>query len=130
MGGSGDVTKTHRIWMRKDTGPFVPTPAAYQGRVYVLRDRGEIDCIDPATGNFIWRGALPARRGSFYASPLIAGGHLYAARENGMIYVARVKDKFELLSEIDMGERVIASPIAVDGRILIRGERSLFCVGP
>jgi len=36
-----------------------------------------------------------------------------------------------VLSQNDMGERMIASPVPVDGRLLLRGERHLFCVnGP
>jgi hypothetical protein len=60
---------------------------------------------------------------------VIAGGKLSAIREDGMALVARVEDKFELLSENNMGERVIASPVAVQNRILVRGEKHLFCLG-
>jgi len=128
LGGSGDVTETHRLWKRQDTGPFIPTPAEYQGRIYVVRDRGKIECIDPLTGKNLWNGVFPKGRGNFYSSPLIAGGYLYAAREDGMIFVIRLKDKFEVLSEINMNERIIASPIAVSDRLLIRSDRHLICV--
>jgi len=129
LGGSGDVTETHRLWKREDTGPFIPTPGEYKGRVYVIRDRGEVDCINPLTGENFWSGVFPKGKGNFYSSPLIAGGHLYAARERGTIYVIRLKDKFEIISEIDMKDRIIASPIAISGRILIRTQHHLFCIG-
>jgi outer membrane protein assembly factor BamB len=128
LGGSGDVTATHRLWKREDTGTFVPTAAEYKGRVYLLRDRGEIDCIDPSTGKTIWSDAFPKTSANYYASPLIAGGRLYAAREDGVVFVAKLEDKFELLSENKMGERVIASPVPVSDRLFIRGEQHLFCV--
>ncbi|NQU25206.1 MAG: PQQ-binding-like beta-propeller repeat protein [Candidatus Nealsonbacteria bacterium] len=127
-GGSGDVTATHRIWTRRDTGAFVTTPAAYRGRVYLVRDRGQIECIAPATGKTLWSDALPKHRSSFYASPLIADGRLYAAREDGVVFVAKIEGGFELLAENDMQEPVIASPVAVSNRLLIRGQRHLFCV--
>ena len=127
LGGSGDVTATHRLWKREDTGTFVPTPAECQGRVYLLRDRGEIECLDPATGKTVWHDAFPKASASYYASPLVADGKLYAARED--VFVARVEGGFELLAENRMGERVIASPVPMSNRILIRGERHLFCVG-
>ena len=129
MGGSGDVTKTHRLWERKDTGPFIPTPAEHQGRVYVLCDRGRIDCINPLTGESFWSGVFPEGKGNFYSSPLIAGDHLYAARIDGIIFVTRLKDKFEIISEIDMKDRIIASPIAISDRLLIRTNHHLFCIG-
>lgn len=129
LGGTGDVTATHRAWLRKDTGSFVPTPSVSQGRVYLLRDRGEMECIDAGTGKTVWSGALPKDGSNYYASPLVAGGHVYAAREDGVVFVARVEGKFEVVSENDMGERIIASPVAVANRLLLRGEKNLFCLG-
>lgn len=129
LGGNGDVTASNRVWSREDIGSFVPSPAAYKGRVYLVRDRGEVECIDPATGNTIWSDALPKGRAAFYASPTIAGGNLYAAREDGTVFVATVKDdRFELLATNDMDEPVIGSPVPVLNRILIRGEHHLFCL--
>ncbi len=128
LGGSGDVTATHRIFNRTDTGAFVTTPAAYRGRVYLVRDRGRIECIAPATGKTLWSDALPKSRSSFYSSPLIAGGRLYAAREDGVVFVANIEGGFDLLAENHMNEPVIASPVAVSNRLLIRGRRHLFCV--
>jgi outer membrane protein assembly factor BamB len=129
LGGSGDVTKTHRLWKRADIGPFIPSPAEYQGRAYVTCDRGRIDCIDPLTGESFWSGVFPKGKGKFYASPLIAGGHLYAAREDGIIFVLSLNDKFEIISQIDMKDRIIASPIAISDHLLIRTLHHLFCIG-
>lgn len=129
LSGSGEVDASNRVWSRTDTGAFVPSPAVYQGKVYLVRDRGEVECIDPATGKTVWDDALPKGRASYFASPLIAGGQLYAAREDGVVYVARVSDgRFELLSENDMGEPVIGSPVPTENCILIRGEHHLFCL--
>jgi len=129
LAGTGDVTQTNHVWKRDDVGTFVPTPALYKDRVILVRDRGEVACIDPATGKTIWEGAFPKNRANFYASPLIAGDTLYAPREDGTVFVASVaNDKFNLLSENDMAESIIASPVPALNCILLRGERHLFCV--
>ncbi len=123
------MTASNHVWQRDDVGSFVPTPVAYQGRVYLLRDRGEVECIDPVTGKTIWSDAFPKNRANFYASPLIAGGNLYAPREDGVVFVATVSDnRFELLAENDMDEKVIGSPVPSLNRIFIRGEKHLFCL--
>jgi outer membrane protein assembly factor BamB len=110
-------------------GTFVPTPVVYKGKVYILRDRGELECVEPTTGKTVWKDALPKNSKNFYGSPLIAGGNLYAAREDGVLFVGKINGgKFELLAENDMGEKVIASPVPVEGRLLIRGEKNLFCI--
>lgn len=128
VGGRGNVTATHRVWTRKDTGTFVPTPLEYKGKVYILRDRGQIECINPATGETVWKDEFPKAGSNFYASPLIAGGNLYAAREDGVVFVANVENGFKLLAENDMGESIIATPVPTSDRILIRGAKHLFCI--
>lgn len=130
LDGMGDVTETHRLWTRNDTGSFVPTPVIDDGRVYFVRDGGEVDCLDRDTGKTLWSDQFPKNRNKFYASPVIAGGKLYAPREDGVVFVADISGKFQLLSENDMGERVIASPVPVAGKLLIRGEENLFCIKP
>jgi outer membrane protein assembly factor BamB len=98
LDGAGDVTGTHRVWKRDDVGVFVSSLAEYPGRVYLLRPRGNIVCLDPAAGSMIWTGSLPRTNASYYASPVM------------------------------MHERIIASPAVADGRLLLRGDEHLFCV--
>ena len=129
MGGEGDVTKTHRLWTRSDTGCFVPSPAVSDGKVYILRDRGEVHCIDPKTGKSEWEDAFPRASSSYYGSPMIAGTKLYAPREDGVILIADISNGFKYLGKYDMGERVIASPVPVNDHILIRGEQNLLYFG-
>ncbi len=129
LGGTGDVTATNHVWKRDDVGTFVPSPSVWKGKVYLVRDRGEVECLDPATGKTIWNGAFPENRSNYYASPLIAGGNLYAPREDGVVFVASIgDDKFQQLSENPMEESVIASPVPAENRIFIRGEKHLFCL--
>jgi outer membrane protein assembly factor BamB len=131
LSGRGDVTATNHVWKRDDVGTFVPTPAVYKNRLILVRDQGEVECLEPSTGQTIWKGAFPKNRAHFYASPLIAGDKLYAPREDGAVFVANLaNDKFELISENDMGESIIGSPVPSSGNIIIRGEKHLFCIAP
>ena len=128
--GQGDVTATNHVWRRDDISSFVPSPVAYQGHVYLVRDRGEVECLDPATGETVWSEALPKSRTNYYASPLIASDRLYAAREDGAVFVASIADgRFELLSENEMDQPVIGTPVPLGNQILIRGEKELLCFG-
>ena len=87
-------------------------------------------CLDPKTGQTIWAESLPKGTSSYYASPVIANGLLYAAREDGVVFAAKVGEQLELQSENPMGERIVATPAVANGRLLIRGDKHLFCVGP
>jgi outer membrane protein assembly factor BamB len=97
------------------------------GKIFVLRDRGEVHCIDPKTGKSHWEDAFPRSSSSYYASPTVAGDFLYAPREDGVILIADISKGFKFLGDFDMGERVIASPVPINDKILIRGEKNLMC---
>lgn len=129
LAGRGDVTDTARMWTRDDTGSYVPTPLAYKGKVILLRDRDEVDCIDPETGRTEWTGFFEKSRTAFYASPVIAGGRLYAVREDGVVFVARLDGGFEVIARNVMNEKIWATPVPLGSRMLLRGESTLFCVG-
>ena len=118
-----------KVRVRGDVIEIFPAYLEMAIRVEMFGDEIEkISEIDPLTGKSIWSGVFFKGRGNFYSSPLIAGNHLYAAREDGMFFVAKLGETFEIVSEIDMKDRIIASPIAVSGRLLIRTSSSLFCV--
>ena len=110
LGGEGEITQTHRVWERNDFGVFVTSPIEYEGRIYLLRHKGEVVCFDPKTGKPFWTAKLPKSLIPYYASPVIAGGVFYASREDGIVFAARVGESFELLGENDMGEQILATP--------------------
>lgn len=129
LGGSGDQTATARKWYRKNIGTFVPTAAVRDGRVYMLRDQGDFECINPVTGEAYWAGSLPKSGAKYYGSVLLIGDRMFAVREDGAFFVVGVSGRFEVLEQGHIGDRVIASPIAVEGRLFVRGDKSLICFG-
>ena len=125
--GKGDGSPSFK-WKRTDVSTFVPTPVAYQDSFYMVGDQGKVNRLNPSTGESIWSGEFAKSRKKFYASPLVAGGKIYAPREDGTVFVAQEKaGKLETLSENELGESVIGSPVPSANRILIRGEEHLFC---
>ncbi len=136
LGGQGDVTETNWLWkLEQGAGADVPTPLINGGLLYVLADKGKITCRELKTGKQRWSGELPKDKDKYYASPILAGGKLYCVREDGMTYVVNATPKgaadspLEVLAKNDMGEHIIATPAAVRGSLLIRGETHLFRVG-
>jgi outer membrane protein assembly factor BamB len=134
LDGQGDVTKSHWLWRDDKVGSDAATPVLHEGKVYVLkdggRDRGKLTCLDAKTGKRIWQSDLPKAVQVYYASPVLAGNHFYAAREDGTIISGRITDGgIEDVKTFALEEGVIASPIAVNGRLYARSDSHLFCFG-
>lgn len=130
LGGSGDVTKTHVVWTKTGNGPDVPTPAVAGGKGYILSDRGVLTCVDVATGKEVWSGQVEKHRLNFSASPVLADGKIYLTREDGKTFVLAQGNEFKLLATNDLDEtQTVATPVFLDGKILIRTDTRLFCIG-
>ncbi len=130
LGGSGDITKTARLWERKGLGADCPSPVGRNGRVYLLSDRGQINCLEASTGRDLWEGAIPRAAANYYSSPILAGDLLYCAREDGVVAVVKVSDSgMETLAQNEMGERLVGAPVPVRERLLLRGAENLYCLG-
>lgn len=127
LDGKGDVTKSHRAWEIDENSSDVPTAVVKEGKAIILGDRGELACVDIKTGNEVWKANLPRNRNKYYASPVLAGDKLYCAREDGVVFVCQVADDgAKVLSENDLGEKIIATPAPVRNSLLVRGEQHLF----
>ena len=130
LGGQGDVTKSHVKWTRLSMGADVPSPVATDGKVYVCRDRGSVATLDLKTGDVIGETQLEKSRSAFSASPVLAGGNLYVTREDGTTFVLDAKT-LALVSTnaLGDGEQTVATPVFVNGRILLRTYNTLYCIG-
>ncbi|MFM7137050.1 MAG: PQQ-binding-like beta-propeller repeat protein [Planctomycetota bacterium] len=131
-GGSGDVTGSHVVWVRKDLGADVPTPAAKDGLV-VCTDKGKVAGLDAATGTTLWEEELPKNRNAYSASPVICGGRVIVTREDGASWVlappATGQGEPEVVGTGSVAEMTVATPVCVDGRIFLRRHDSLWCIG-
>jgi outer membrane protein assembly factor BamB len=127
FGGRGDVTDTHRLWIGKK-GSNVSSPVLHSRHLYWAHEQlGIVYCAEAATGAIRYEERLP-RAGQFYASPLLADGKIYYLARNGRAFVVAAQPKFELLAtnELGDGSAFNASPIAADGRLLVRSDRRLY----
>ena len=132
-GGQGDVTGTHVAWVRDDLGADVPTPAAKDGRVVVCTDKGRIELLDAATGKTLAKNELPKNRNAYSASPVVVDGKIIVTREDGQSSVlewpAAAGADAKLLGEGMVDEMTVATPVCIDGRVLLRTHDSLWCIG-
>jgi outer membrane protein assembly factor BamB len=126
----GETNGPFIAWSDPVGGPYVPSPLYYQGRLYVLFDRGLLSCRDAQTGEVLYdRERLPEGF-AFTASPWAAGGKIFCLNENGVCYVVRAGDKFELLhtNKLADDDMCMATPALAGDRLLIRTAARLYCL--
>jgi outer membrane protein assembly factor BamB len=115
-----------QVWRVRTQGNNIPSPIVLDRRMYYAEDGGWGVCLDVENGKRIWRERLGSKQ---QASPTAGDGKLYFAGESGVITVVKLGDAFEELARNDLGENVVASPAIANGRVFIRGDRHLFCIG-
>ncbi len=124
-GGSGDVTDTHVAWKLDRGGPYIPTGLVYRDRLYVVTDFGQLTCYRAGDGEVVWTKRL---RGDFTASLVAADGRIYAASEQGTVYVFAAADQFELLAQDALKPGILATPAIASGELFIRTQGHLYCI--
>ena len=131
-GGRGDVTATHKLW-EINKGSNVSSPVVHGGHLYWAHDsRGSVYCVDAKTGKDVYEERLNPRPGRIYASPLAADGKLYYVSRDAGVFVVAAKPEFELLAhnKIETDASIFnGSPAVADGRLLLRSDRALYCIG-
>jgi outer membrane protein assembly factor BamB len=135
-GASGDIsleseqTANEFIAWRQPTGaPYNPTTLVYEGWVYVLYDRSMLSCYRSLTGEPLCeRERIPQGR-HFTSSPWAYDGKVFCLNEDGVAFVFRAGDEFELLhtNELADDDMCMATPAIVGDRLLIRTSASVYC---
>lgn len=130
LGGKGDLTDTPNVpWKYAKGTAYVPSPILYGDYLYLTTDRGILTCIDAKTGEVKYEGGRIPIPATFTASPVAFEGKILMTSEDGDTFIVKAGPKHEVLGTNSIGEPVYASPAIADGRIFIRGEKNLYCIG-
>lgn len=126
--GSGDVTKTHKVWEAEDALPDTCSPLAFDHYVLWMSSTSVLACYNVKTGEKLWEHEFPDH--TFASSPSYAGGRVYLFSKEGACWVGTVSDQeFQIEHENSLGEGCVTSPAFQPGRLYIRGEKHVFCIG-
>src|SRR5262245_5799620 len=130
-GGKGDVTASHRLWT-STKGSNVSSPIVHDGHLYWMNDvLGIAYCAELQSGKIRYEERIPGAGAGVYASPVMAEGRIYYVGRDGQTFVVAAKPAFELLATNDLRDRsqFNASPAVSGGRIYLRSEVHLYCLG-
>ncbi len=127
-GGQGDVTKTHVLW-RQRAGSGTCSPVLDGD--YLCWVSGTACCLQAADGKIVYQERLYSARGE-YVSAVAAGDSIFALTRFDGLYVLAGGGKFEKRVHNEFkGDNSIfnASPAISNGRLYIRSNEYLYCVG-
>jgi outer membrane protein assembly factor BamB len=129
LGGTGKIAVDYIAWQTHRGVPEVPTLLVHDNRVYAVRNGGVIICYDADSGKVLYEERLGAS-GSYYASPVTDGTHIYCVSQPGVVTVIRASDKFQRVSRHDLHEDVGATPAIVGGQVFVRTVNHVYAFGP
>lgn len=124
--GKGDVTDSHIAWRTQKGASYVPSPISVGDYFLVVSDDGIASCFASDSGERLWM----ERLGKHYSASLItAGGLVYFTADDGVTKLVRPGKELDVVAENPLGEFVYASPAVSNGKIYVRGEKHLYCIG-
>jgi len=124
--GAGDVTESHVAYTVDENMPDICSPVSDGRRVYLLTTEGTLSCYEAATGEPLWKHDFETE---FHGSPTLADGRLYVPSLEGTMIILQPGDTFKEIGRAQLGEKTSCSPAFLTGRIYIRGEKNLYCIG-
>lgn len=128
VGGSGDVTKTHRLWQEIRHNGGIGSGVAREGKLYYQDAGGIAFCDDMKTGKTIWKARLPGS-GKSWGSFVLVGDWIYTLSQAGDSVIFKASpDGLEMLSQAAVEEETNSSLVIVDGEIFIRTHEGLWCI--
>jgi len=132
-GGKGDVTDSHTVWTNRSSS-YVATPLLHGGRFYWIDDRGIAYCTSAEDGEVIYRERVQDLSSGrpVYASPTLIGQHIYVVTRRSGTIVYPPGDEFRPIAKnVIAGDETDfnASPAISDGKIYLRSNRTLYCIG-
>lgn len=126
----GDTTEDrtpHLLWQLRRDVPYVTCFLEQNNQVYYVADKGVAGCLDLKTGKAAWTQRLA---GNFTSSPLLVDGKVIGINEDGELFVFTASQtRYENIGRLKLGEGVLSSPALADGKLYVRGQEHLFCLG-
>jgi outer membrane protein assembly factor BamB len=124
--GRGDVTETHIAWKAEDGIPDICSPVSNGELVFLLDSAGLLTCYNINDGSLVWEHELDIY---FHSSPSLVEDKLYLLSDEGEMIIIEAASEYKEVGRATLGEKSTCCPAFLDGRIYIRGEKHLFCIG-
>jgi len=120
------VEKGRIVWSHKRGIPEIPSPLLYEGKVFLIRDGGLLQCLKADSGSLLYNERVGVS-GGYCASPIAADGRVYLASHSGSIVVIDAQaEKLSILAKNELSEAITATPAIVGDYLYVRTAKHLY----
>ena len=119
-----DGATGEKLWEAGDFLPECASLAATKDLVFCATSYGMVCAYDAKTGEVKKEHDLTT---PFYSSPMVVEGKVYLFSNSGKAYIFS-SSSFELITSFETGEKTFATPAFTDGMMIVRTDKSLYCV--
>ena len=96
-------TQAEILWQEGRLQPGSASPVVHNGKVYALNRAGVLNCANAADGNLEWQLRL---KGSFWASPVASGNHMFLVNADGIVQVVNWAKRGSRAPKANLGEKI------------------------
>ena len=114
------------LWESDEYLSDIPSPVATAKYLFLPTSYGMMVCYDAKTGTKYWEKdfATPT-----YASPMSADGNIFQMDKKGVMHIFKADKTYTSVTESPLGEGSSCTPAFAGGKIIIRGDKNLYCIG-
>jgi outer membrane protein assembly factor BamB len=110
-----DAAAGGRLWTYQGLDRTLSTASVHDGLVYLSDVAGRLHCLDALSGKCYW---VHDAKCETWGSTLAADGKVYMPTSKGLWVLAAGK-QLRVLDRINLGARVMASPVAANGTLYV-----------
>ena len=106
--------------------PLTTTPLVVGDLLFLWADEGIVTCADVHSGEVHWRKRVG---GTYYASPICVGRHIYNISSAGKVMVLAAEPRYKLVSRHELGDSCHSTPAVANGVMYLRTFSKLYSLG-
>jgi len=121
-----DGNTPEQLWISGRLQPATASPIVVGSRVYTVNRAGVLTAGAVKDGERLWQLRL---KGSFSATPVAAGKHLYFFSETGLMQVVdTTAPEGKVVGNLNLEDQILGTPAAANGALYVRSNTKLYKV--
>ncbi len=119
-------TSPKLLWESDEYLSDIPSPVATAKYLFLPTSYGMMICYDAKTGEKYWEKDFGTPT---YASAILVDGNIWQMDKKGIMHIFKADKTYTSVSESALGEGSVCTPAFIGGKVILRGNKNLYCIG-